>query len=145
MSPLPPPSMLLPHGPAAVLLDEALAGDATGATARVRIRADSPYAVAGEGVPAQIGLEYMAQTCGIYAGIAALATGHPPRVGYLLGTRNFRARRAWFRPGEVLEITARVVLREAEIGAFACTIGDRDAVVAEAQLTVFQPAEGEKA
>lgn len=141
MTPLPPPADLLPHGKGAILLDEALAGDAGGATARVRIREGAPYAVPGEGVPAQIGLEYMAQTCGIYAGIEALALGIPPRVGYLLGTRNFHARRAWFRPGESFEITARVVLREGSIGSFACTMRDGEGVVAEAQLTVFQPEE----
>lgn len=144
MSAFPPPAALLPHGPAAVLLDAVTSGDASGAAATVRIRADSPYGVPGCGVPAHVGLEYMAQTCGLFAGLEAHAAGQAVRVGYLLGTRNFVASRAWFRPGETLAVSARVVLREPEMAVFACAISAAGETVAEAQLTVFQPPSQER-
>lgn len=135
----PPVLDLLPHGPELMLLDRVLAKDADAVVVAVAIGADSLFAVAGHGVPAHVGLEYMAQACGVLAGLEAQSRGETVRVGFLLGTRRYRAARPWFTIGERLEVTARLVLRDGPMAVFDCRIEAAGAELATAQLTVYQP------
>ena len=135
---------LLPHARPMLLLDQALACDADGARAAVTIRPDLPFA-GPDGVPAHVGLEFMAQACGVWAGGEAKRRGGAARLGYLLGTRRYHAARPFFPLGERLEIDARLIFRDAAMGVFACRIADcLGQVLAEAQLSVFQPDEHEE-
>lgn len=136
-----PVAQLLPHRPPMVLLDEAVGYDEACAVAVAVIGPDHPF-LQPEGVPTHLGIELMAQACGVYVGAHAQADGRPVRLGYLLGTRDFRAHNDWFRPGDRLEVTAAVVFRDDGMGVFDCRIARDGAVVAEAQLTVYQPPEG---
>ncbi len=130
---------LLPHAPPMLLLDEALSCDAEGASAAASMRPDHPFA-RPEGVPAHVGIEFMAQTCGIWAGGAAKRGGASVRLGFLLGTRRYKAVRPFFHFGERLEITARLVFLDQGMGVFDCRIADGAGdVLAEAQLSVYQP------
>jgi predicted hotdog family 3-hydroxylacyl-ACP dehydratase len=130
---------LLPHARPMLLLDEALACDASGARAAVTIRPDSPF-IRPEGVPAHVGIEFMAQTCGVWAGGEAKRQGGKARVGYLLGTRRYQAERPFFRTGERLTVTAALVFLDAGMGVFDCRIEGGDGqVLAQAQLSVYQP------
>ena len=135
----PPVLELLPHGPELMLLDHVLAKDADAVTVAVTIRPDSPFLVPGRGVPAHVGLEYMAQSCGTYAGLEARAQGEPARVAFLLGTRRYRAVRPWFAVGERLDVAARLLLRDGALAVFDCRIDCGGAELASAQLTVYQP------
>jgi predicted hotdog family 3-hydroxylacyl-ACP dehydratase len=129
---------LLPHAPPMVLLDEALGyGDDEVATA-VTIRADHPFATA-DGVPVHVGIELMAQTCGVYVGAHALACGEAVKVGFLLGTRRYRSNDDWFRLGDRLEVRGVLVFRDEQMAVFDCRIERDGGVVAEAQLSVYQP------
>src|ERR1051325_2359742 len=58
---------LLPHTGRMVLLDRVIAADADNLCAEVTIRRDSVF-FDGSGVGAWVGIEYMAQTIGAYAG-----------------------------------------------------------------------------
>lgn len=145
MMPLPPPARLLPHAEPMILLDETLALDAEVAQAAVTMRPDHPFAQP-DGVPAHVGIEFMAQTCGLWAGGEALRAGGPVRLGFLLGTRAYQAARPFFHFGERLEITARLVFLDQGMGVFDCTIaGPGGDMLAQAQLSVYQPdgAQGE--
>jgi predicted hotdog family 3-hydroxylacyl-ACP dehydratase len=133
-----PIAALLPHAPPMVLLDELLLYDETAAMAATTIRPASLFREV-DGVPAHIGLEYMAQTCGAHAGALALQRGEEVKIGLLLGTRKYRAHVPYFRLGERLLIAVTAVYRDAEIGAFDCRIEIAGAIAAEAQLTVYQP------
>jgi len=132
---------LLPHAHPMILLDAVLGSDAESLTTALTIRPDSRFAVVDEGVPAHVGIEYMAQTCGAFAGLEALRAGQPIRLGFLLGTRRFEASVAWFRAGWHLQVTVTVVFREGQMGVFDCRIRHEDNVVATAQITVYQPDE----
>jgi len=81
----------------------------------------------------------MAQTCGIFAGIEAMAAGEPVRPGFLLGTRGFEAFVSCFHLGDRLEISARVALRDDQMASFDCQVQRNGTVVAEARLNVYQP------
>lgn len=130
---------VLPHGPSMVLLDEVVENTDDSLTAAVTIRPDSPFGVAGEGVPAHVGIEYMAQACGAFAGLQAHRTGLPVRLGFLLGTRRYQALVPWLRVGWRLTVTATVVFREGQMGVFDCRIHHDETEVAAAQISVYQP------
>ncbi|MDA8230041.1 MAG: hypothetical protein M0006_01745 [Magnetospirillum sp.] len=133
-----PVEALLPHAPPMVLLDEALGYAQDRIRVAAAIRPDHPFATP-RGVPAHVGIELMAQACGAFAGAHALAAGGAPRLGFLLGTRRYQANDDWFRIGDRLEIWAQVAFRDEEMGVFDCRVERGGEVVAEAQLTVYQP------
>lgn len=139
MRPCPYPiAELLPHRPPMLLLDEMLAYDADGARAVTTIGPTTLF-LDGGAVPAHVGLEYMAQACGAFAGALARDAGEPVKIGFLLGTRHYRAYVPAFRLGERLTVSVGVVYRDEEMGAFDCRIEIGDRLAAEAQLTVYQP------
>ena len=143
MPPCPYPiADLLPHAAPMVLLDAVAAWDATGITATVTIRDDTRFLQLSQGVPAHIGLEWMAQTCGAFAGLDAMTKGEKVRPGFLLGTRGFAATRGWFHIGELLHIAARQMFLEAGMAVFDCRIDAGTERCAEARLSVFQPPDG---
>ncbi len=130
---------LLPHAPPMVLLDQVLGWDAGQVIATITIRSDSPFFIENNGVPSYVGLEYMAQTCGIYAGIEGRNHGQPVRLGFLLGTRNFHASTGWFNLGQQLVVEAKEVYRQDTMGVFDCRIIHGDVELASAQLNLYQP------
>jgi predicted hotdog family 3-hydroxylacyl-ACP dehydratase len=130
---------LLPHGPSMVLLDAVVEDTGDSLTAALTIGPDSPFGVAGEGVPAHVGIEYMAQACGAFAGLRAYRTNVPVRLGFLLGTRRYQAFVPWFRVDWRLTVTAAVVFQEGQMGVFDCRIHHAGTAVAVAQLSVYQP------
>ena len=139
-----PIDAVLPHARPMILLDDIVGYDEESLTAGVRIRPGIPFYRPGRGVAAHIGLEWMAQTCGAFAGVKACDSGEQVQVGLLLGTRNFTANLAWFVNGDRLAVTATQMFNDEQIGAFECVIcrlGDGKPA-AKAQLTVFRPKDG---
>ena len=124
-----------------ILVDDVAGWDQGIVRAGITIRVDSPFYERDMGVPAYAGLEYMAQTCGLYAGIEAHNHGQPVRLGFLLGTRNFHATRDWFREGERLLVEASEIFREDRMAVFSCVIRCNDEEIASAQLNLYQPEE----
>jgi len=132
---------VLPHAPPMILLDHLVGYDEGSLTAEVRVRPGIPFYRPGRGVPAHVGFEWMAQTCGAFVGAKARDSGDQVRVGLVLGTRNFRCSVAWFVNGDRLTVTATQMFSDRQIGVFDCEIsrsGD-EGPVAKAQLTVFRP------
>jgi predicted hotdog family 3-hydroxylacyl-ACP dehydratase len=130
---------LVPHSGPMVLLDRVISADEESLCAEVRIRSDSLFCLAGN-VDAWIGLEYMAQAIGAYAGYTAHLRGEPVKVGYLLGTRCYECTRPVFTVGTVLRIHVKRVLQsENGMGSFECRIDDANGQLASANLAVYQP------
>ncbi len=130
---------LLPHAPPMILLDEVIDYDGDTLTAAVTIRKNSHF-LQSEGVPSYVGIEYMAQAIAAYGGFEALDEGRPVRVGFLLGTRKFEPKTAHFRVGERLVVQVSAIYKEA-LSSFSCHIQINETVVAEANLSVYQPAD----
>src|SRR5512139_2637408 len=101
---------LLPHSGPMVLLDHVVAADDESLCAAVRVRADSLFYVDG-GVGGWVGLEYMAQAIGAFAGFHARLRGEPVRIGYLLGTRHYECKQPRFDLGRYLRIYVKRVLQ----------------------------------
>lgn len=130
---------LVPHAPPMVLLDEILAWDDVSLSAVLTVRPDSLFFEPGQGIAAHVGIEWMAQACGAFAGLEAKAAGESVRLGFLLGTRRYRATVPWFFAGERLVVSVKQVFRDGGMGVFDCRIEGEDAVRAVAQLIVYQP------
>lgn len=111
--------------------------------AKAIIRAGDLFVEDG-GVPAWVGIEYMAQTVAAYAGVQARLRGDSVKVGFLVGTRKYTINTAHFAINSEFSITAKqVILGENGLGAFDCLIEgksiDGSDIEAHASLNVFQP------
>jgi predicted hotdog family 3-hydroxylacyl-ACP dehydratase len=130
---------LLPHAGAMVLLDRVISVDEDSLLAEVCIRSDSLFCNGG-GVGAWVGIEYMAQAIGAWAGYTAQLRGEPVKLGFLLGTRRYECRRPIFLLGSVLRVhVQRLFQNENGLGSFECAIDNEEGRVATATVTVFQP------
>ncbi|HEX6770115.1 MAG TPA: hotdog family protein [Candidatus Binatia bacterium] len=139
---LPDITDLLPHSGPMVLLDRVVAADDENLCAEVRVRADSLFYVDG-GIGGWVGLEYMAQAIGAYAGYRARLRGEPVRIGYLLGTRHYECKQPIFVLGSLLKIYVKRMFQSDEgLASFDCHIEDEKGTLASANLTVFQSAAG---
>ena len=92
-------------------------------------------------MPAHVAVEWMAQACAAFAGSEAIDGGAPVRIGFLLGTRDFRAIAGWFAAGERLFVRAHLEYRDDEMANFDCEVADvvRRPALASASLNVFHP------
>jgi predicted hotdog family 3-hydroxylacyl-ACP dehydratase len=130
---------LLPHRGDMRWVHTLLSCDANAAVVEAVVRDDHPLADA-DGVPAFAGIEFMAQAIAVWAGGRALARGQAVKHGYLLGTRHYACQRPHFAFGLRLRIEVECELfGDNGLGLFACRIRDDDAVIASANVTVFEP------
>lgn len=134
---------LLPHARPMILLDRVVERQADGMVTELTIRPGLPFFRPGHGIAAHVALEWMAQTCGAHVGAVARDSGEEVRIGFLLGTREFRSSRDWFVAGETVLIGAQLVFHEGETAVFDCRVMPADQAdgeaIATAQLTVYQP------
>ena len=129
-----------------LLVDELLDYGSDFVFCGLSIESDSPFCEPGRGVPAWVGIEYMAQTAGAYSGIADMTAGRRPAICLLLGARSFQADAPFFPIGSHLRVEARLVLRdESDLAAFDCAIvAGRDAggaVLARGDIKAYRPAD----
>ena len=114
---------VLPHADPMILIDEVtrVEGDAIESTER--IGEDSMFydELAG-GVPAYVGIEYIAQTVAAHAGASALARDEPVRVGFLLGTRHYRNSVPYFALGTKLTIRVQPLYEAPYVSKFRGTV-----------------------
>jgi predicted hotdog family 3-hydroxylacyl-ACP dehydratase len=129
----------IPHRGMMRLVDRVLACGEEHIVAEVRVPADALFGDA-RGVPAWVGVEYMAQTVAAWAGHRARSRGEEPSIGFLLGTRRYQAHAPRFDAGAVLRVEARCELMgDNGLGMFACRILQGEAVLATANISVFEP------
>lgn len=134
---------LVPHSGLMSLLSEITGYGDDWLSAQVNITPDSMFADA-RGVPAWVGLEYMAQAIGAYAGLQERLQGQQPRLGFLLGTRKYSAPLEYFPVGSVVQVKAtRNMQAENGLCSFDCMLwGER--FETSARLSIFQPQEPEQ-
>jgi predicted hotdog family 3-hydroxylacyl-ACP dehydratase len=139
--PIYPVESVVPQRPPMILIDEIVARQAESIVARVTIRPDGLFFQPGRGVPAHVALEWMAQACAAFGGSQALDEGGAVKIGFLLGTRDFRATRSWFAEGERLYVRALLEYRDGELANFACEVADslEGPSLARASLNVYHP------
>lgn len=133
------PAELLPQAAPMLLLDAIAAYGPDWLTATVTVRHDS-FLGSDHGVPGWAGIEYMAQTAAAWAGIEARQAGCSPGIALLLGTRRYRCDISHFPRAAVLDIDARLVMRDDQgLAAFDCEIRHGETVMATAQIKAYRP------
>ncbi|MFZ2313869.1 MAG: hotdog family protein [Methylobacter sp.] len=128
---------LMPHSGKMVLLDRLVEYDEISATTELVVRDDG---LLGDGktVPAWAGIEYMAQTIAVFAGIMAKIAGDPIKLGFLLGTRRYKSNVAEFKVGLTLKVRVEKIMQDERLGVFDCRI-EGDGVQISANLNVYEP------
>jgi len=136
-------NQVLPHEGHMLLLDDLLEYGPEHVICAVTIRPETLFCD-GKGVPAWVGIEYMAQAACAYAGISDAEAGKPPRICLLLGARRYRAETPLFVIGSQLRVVASLTLRdESDLAAFDCEIFSRtpqgERLVARGDIKAFRP------
>jgi predicted hotdog family 3-hydroxylacyl-ACP dehydratase len=131
---------VLPQQGAMLLLDEVLEHGAEHVVCGVTLHERSQFCDGARGVPAWVGLEYMAQTMCAYSGVEEARAGLRPSIGLLLGARRYQAHVDYFPVGARLRIRADLVLRdENDLVAFDCTIHHGEALLARGDVKALRP------
>jgi predicted hotdog family 3-hydroxylacyl-ACP dehydratase len=136
----PPIEQLLPHRPPMILIDRLIEATDTGGTCEVTIGPQT-LLLEPQGVPAFVGLEYMAQAVAAYGGYKSYLAGEPIAIGFLLGTPHMQTYCQFFDWGQTLQIQVTHVWGEHELMQFHCTIQDAQTrkLLQQAELNVFKP------
>ncbi len=104
---------------------------------------DDAFVEAGLGVPAYIGVEFMAQCVAVHAGARARVEGKGPPLGYLLGTRHFNASVSYFEIGETYRASCEELILDGNgLGSYDCKIILGDMCIANARLAVAEKEQG---
>ena len=134
------PIDLLPQRPPMLLLDSIIDYDEDRLRAGVNIEAMSLFFEPQQGVPAYVGLEYMAQTAAAHAGLDQVQRFEPPAIALLLGCREYRCSVSYFARGSALVVEARLLMRgEQDFAAYDCHIGCGTEQLARATLKAVRP------
>jgi predicted hotdog family 3-hydroxylacyl-ACP dehydratase len=134
---------LVPHRGAMSWLDRIVSVDAERVVAEADIREASLFLRGGQ-LDVWIGIEYMAQAIAAWAGHRARREGRSVTLGFLVGTRRYDVHRQSFKLGERLRIEAYCeLMADNGLGMFACRILVGGELAASANLSVFEPPEGE--
>ena|ERR1700741_4876884 len=130
---------LVPHRGTMSLLDGIDDYGSDWLRASVEVRPASPFAE-GAGVPAWVGIEYMAQAAAAFGGIEQVQRGESPAIGLLIGARYYRSMIETFPFGMRLTVLARIALRDADdFAAYECTLEAAGERVAESVLKAYRP------
>ena len=130
---------LLPHRHEMLLADAVNYGPDYGQI-MLTIRPGSFFCDGTEGVPAWIGIEYMAQAISVYSGVQMRQAGEQVRIGLLIGTRRYESAVPVFALGARLTATAKLISRESEfMYVFGCEIDDGSRVLARGDIKAYRP------
>ena len=136
-------AQLVPHSDKMRLLDRILDYGEEWLHAEVHITQDSMFADA-DGVPAWIGLEYMAQAISAHAGMLERLNGGEPKIGFLLGSRKYLCNTDYFAIGQTLSVKVHLeMLASNGLNVFSCELLGQG-VEASAIVNVFQPDDAKK-
>lgn len=133
---------LLPHAGPMLLLDEVLAVDGERIRARTTARRDGLFTAAREpGVPAWMGMEYLAQAIAAWSGYRELEQGNPVRPGFLVGARTFHSSVGTIPADVVLTVEAERLMEDrAGIGVFDGHVSG-EGVEQTSRIKVYLPAD----
>lgn len=128
------------HRPPMVLLDDLVDYADDEVWASLTIRSDLMFCEQ-QGLPTWAGIEIMAQTVSLYAGVQGYLQGQPPKIGYLLGTRKLQLPISHFALGSQLKIHAKKQYIHENLGVFDCAIylQNQSDIEIKATLSVYEP------
>ncbi|PMH44589.1 hypothetical protein BCU68_03570 [Vibrio sp. 10N.286.49.B3] len=127
---------LLPHSHPMILLDRIILQDDTLIISELKITSKSFLFDADlDGVPAQVGIEYMAQTIAALGGLEAISIGDKPPIGFLLGSRRYKHEGGCFINGHCYQVRAGELMRDDNMAVYQCQIFDENqCIIASGQV-----------
>lgn len=136
----PPLEQLLPHRSPMILIDRLVEANEQEGTCEVTITPRSMFLEAA-GVPAFVGIEYMAQSIAAHGGYQHYLANEPIAVGLLMGTRRLETSCQFFERNQTLHIHVAHVWGKHELMRFRCTItaAATGTLLQHAELHVFKP------
>lgn len=138
-----PAATFVMHREPLLLLDTLVECDGDNTVCELTVRDDDAFVDPGKGVPAHVGVEYMAQCVAVHAGARARVDGLGPPLGFLLGTRQFTSAIPYFAVGQSYRVTCKELIRDDNgMGAYECSVLHGDRVVASARLSVLEKERG---
>lgn len=130
---------LVPHRGAMSLLDSIDGYGADWLRASVTPQPGNLFATA-DGVPAWVGIEYMAQAASAFAGIEQVQRGERPSIGLLIGARYYRCMQDHFPFGATLDVFVTIAMRDTEdFAAYDCRLSLAGREIAECTLKAYRP------
>jgi predicted hotdog family 3-hydroxylacyl-ACP dehydratase len=137
---------ILPHKGDMVLIHSLLEYGEDYLTSCVDIKKQILFKNANGEVPSWIGMEYMAQTIGAFAGVAAEKTGGDPKIGFLISVRQYKMNHSVFTSDQKLRIHVKLTYSDSVMGAYDCTIEDYKSKkeLVTSLVRVYQPEDVEK-
>ena len=118
---------LIPHRPPMLLINKVLELSDKSSAALVTIDKQASFYEPNKGVPTWIGLEYMGQTAALIAGYQRQKGMIGPHMGFLLGTRAYKAQSDYFDDGITLRVScAEKILVGDDLVTFDCQIQQYD-------------------
>lgn len=136
---------LIPQSGPMRLIDRVISEGADSVCIAALIRSTNIFYEPSRGVPAYVGVEYMAQAISAYDGLERWRRGLPPTIGYLLGCRRYSTTRRYFHEGETLLIEVTSLLGEGALASFDCHIKDADGQkMASGVINVYRPSDPQK-
>lgn len=140
MSHIPDLIDILPHDMPLALVDELIDVHALSIHCRVTISDKNIFFNhETKTIPAWVGIEFMAQSVAGWSGYHAWKKGNKSPIGFLLGSRKYKAECSEFQQGDTLDIFAEQVLENNGMAVFSCYIESNGQQVASSQLNVFVP------
>ena len=146
-----PAQNCLPHSAPMVLINEVLNVDMENQIVKTSVKIHDDKIFFNKeinGISPLVGIEFMAQTIGCYAYYKAGKT--IPKIGFLLGTRQYENKLEKFENGKTYILTAREIYGDNELVSFECLIYNEredenpENYVAKATINAFQPKDVEK-
>ena len=136
---------LVPHRGGMLWLERILACDGDGAVAEAVVREEHPF-FDGAGVPAWVGIEYMAQAISALGGLRAKEKNEAIRIGFLLGTRKMLLQQKVLRVGHSYQVHVKQLFwDDSGLANFDCEIREDQEMCATAKITVFETDDVKKA
>lgn len=136
--PWPDPRALLPHDASMVFIERILeVGEGTIACRVVPGTADADFVEHGV-IPGTMGVEYMAQTIGVYASLRA----EPDRrreIGYVISVRDLSLAVPAFTVGQILVVRATWQWGQDRLGRFQTAIEHEGRELSRAVMSVYRP------
>jgi len=132
---------LIPHRPPMLLINKIVSLSSTTSQALVLMDEQTPFYHKGKGVPSWIGLEYMGQSAALIAGFQQREGTSQPHLGFLIGSRKYRAELDYFDLTDNLLVSCEEAALVGEsLATFSCTITAQESehTVAHAMLSVFR-------
>ena len=127
------------HRPPMSLVVRLVAFSEEAAACEFRVSPANLFYVKGNGVPAYVGIEYMAQCIAVHAGVRAHLSGRPPPIGFLLGSRSLVLFDDYLVEKRVYTAECRQMLSGGDgMGSFDCKIVSEGHVIASARLAVLE-------